>query len=90
MNIITEETAPYFAGQKSVDEVADIIQSRVRIYINESIITPRKLGARYSPEPIFCFCRRLVAFVFTRAGFFAGAILVLSLRTVKRSHLCEE
>ena len=36
MNIITEETAPYFAGQKSVDEVADIIQSRVRIYINES------------------------------------------------------
>ncbi len=36
MSIITEETAPYFAGQKSVDEVADIIQSRVRIYINES------------------------------------------------------
>lgn len=36
MNIITEETEPYFAGQKSVDEVVDIIQSRVRIYINES------------------------------------------------------
>lgn len=36
MDIIMEETAPYFAGQKSVDEVADIIQSRVRIYINES------------------------------------------------------
>lgn len=36
MSIVMEETAPYFAGQKSVDEVADIIQSRVRIYINES------------------------------------------------------
>ncbi|MBD5511432.1 MAG: extracellular solute-binding protein [Lachnospiraceae bacterium] len=36
MSIIEEETAPYFAGQKNVNEVADIIQSRVRIYINES------------------------------------------------------
>lgn len=36
LNIIGEETAPYFAGQKSVDEVADIIQNRVQVYVNES------------------------------------------------------
>lgn len=33
--IITEEAESYFAGQKSVSEVASIIQSRVEIYINE-------------------------------------------------------
>ncbi len=36
MNIVFEEAESYFAGQKSVDEVADIIQSRVKIYVNES------------------------------------------------------
>ena len=36
LNIITEEAGPYFAGQKSVQEVADIIQSRVQIYVNEN------------------------------------------------------
>lgn len=35
-NIITEEAAPYFAGQKTVDDVAGVIQSRVQIYINEN------------------------------------------------------
>lgn len=35
-NILVEETESYFAGQKSVDEVASIIQSRIKIYINES------------------------------------------------------
>ena len=35
-NIITEEAAAYFSGQKSVDEVADIIQSRVNIFVNEN------------------------------------------------------
>ncbi|MBQ9989950.1 MAG: extracellular solute-binding protein [Lachnospiraceae bacterium] len=35
-NIITEETAPFFEGQKSAKEAADIIQSRVRIYVNEN------------------------------------------------------
>ncbi len=35
-NIITEEVAPFFAGQKSAKEVADIIQSRVSIYVNEN------------------------------------------------------
>lgn len=35
-NMILEDAAPYFAGQKSVDDVADIIQSRVSIYISEN------------------------------------------------------
>lgn len=36
MNIIAEECGAYFAGQKSVDEVAEIIQSMVQMYVNES------------------------------------------------------
>ncbi|MDE5804273.1 MAG: extracellular solute-binding protein [Lachnospiraceae bacterium] len=36
MEIIMEEIAPYFAGQKSVDEAADIIQNRAQLYMNES------------------------------------------------------
>ncbi len=36
LNIVTEEAAPFFEGQKTVDEVADIIQSRIKIYVNES------------------------------------------------------
>lgn len=35
-NIITEETAGYFAGQKTAQEVAGVIQSRAKIYINEN------------------------------------------------------
>jgi ABC-type glycerol-3-phosphate transport system substrate-binding protein len=35
-SIITEETAPFFAGQKTAKEVADIIQSRIQIYVNEN------------------------------------------------------
>ena len=34
--IVEEEAAAYFAGQKSVEEVVEIIQSRAQIYINES------------------------------------------------------
>jgi ABC-type glycerol-3-phosphate transport system substrate-binding protein len=34
--IISEETAPYFAGQKNAKEVADVIQSRIQIYVNEN------------------------------------------------------
>ena len=34
--IIGEEAAPYFAGQKSAEEVAKIIQSRVQIYVSEN------------------------------------------------------
>lgn len=36
-NIITEEAAAYFAGQKSVTDVASVIQSRVQIYVNENM-----------------------------------------------------
>lgn len=35
-DIIQEETAPYFSGQKNVKEVSDIIQSRIQIYVNEN------------------------------------------------------
>lgn len=34
--IISEEAAPYFAGQKSAEEVAKIIQSRISIYVSEN------------------------------------------------------
>lgn len=36
MNIMSEETAPYFDGEKTAAEVADIIQSRIFIYVNEN------------------------------------------------------
>lgn len=36
LTIISEESAPFFAGQKSAKEVADIIQSRVKIYVSEN------------------------------------------------------
>lgn len=35
-NIITEEAEAFFVGQKSVQEVAGIIQSRVQVYVNEN------------------------------------------------------
>ena len=35
IKIITEEAAPFFKGQKTVDEVCDIIQSRLSIYMKE-------------------------------------------------------
>ena len=34
-NIISEDAQPFFEGQKSAEEVAKVIQSRVNIYINE-------------------------------------------------------
>lgn len=34
--IISEEVQPYFAGDKSANEVAEIIQSRVQLYLDES------------------------------------------------------
>lgn len=36
LTIISEEAAPFFAGQKMAKEVADIIQSRVKIYVSEN------------------------------------------------------
>lgn len=34
--IITEEAKAYFSGQKSLDETADVIQNRVKTYVNEN------------------------------------------------------
>ena len=36
LNIINEEAAAFWQGQKSVDDVANIIQSRINIYVNEN------------------------------------------------------
>ena len=36
MNIILEEASAYFSGQKSAEEIANLIQSRVSIYVAES------------------------------------------------------
>lgn len=36
-SIIEEEAAPFFEGQKRAQDVAQIIQSRVRLYVSESI-----------------------------------------------------
>ena len=35
-NIIFEEASAFFSGQKGAKEVADIIQSRLSIYVNEN------------------------------------------------------
>jgi ABC-type glycerol-3-phosphate transport system substrate-binding protein len=35
MNIVKEEAAAYFAGEKTVEETAALIQNRVRLYISE-------------------------------------------------------
>ena len=34
--IINEEADAFFQGQKSVGEVADIIQNRIQVYVNEN------------------------------------------------------
>ena len=36
MNIIIEEASAFFSGQKTAEEVAGLIQSRVSIYVAES------------------------------------------------------
>lgn len=36
MSIIMEDAEPYFQGQKSLDEVVKIIQSRVQLYVSEN------------------------------------------------------
>lgn len=36
IEIVTEEAAAYFEGQKSAQDVAGVIQSRMRIYISEN------------------------------------------------------
>lgn len=36
-NIVQEEAEAFFSGQKSVDEVAALIQNRVQLYVNENM-----------------------------------------------------
>ncbi len=36
-NIISEETAAFYSGQKSVDDVVNIIQKRVQIYVSDQM-----------------------------------------------------
>jgi multiple sugar transport system substrate-binding protein len=36
LDIVKEEAAAYFAGDKSVDDVCKVIQDRVTTYVNES------------------------------------------------------
>lgn len=36
VDIIIEEASPFFAGQKTAEQAADIIQSRVQTYVNEN------------------------------------------------------
>ncbi|MBR1566387.1 MAG: extracellular solute-binding protein [Oscillospiraceae bacterium] len=35
LDIVTEQAAPYFAGQKTAEEVAKLVQSKANIYVNE-------------------------------------------------------
>ena len=35
INIVLEESAAYFAGQKSAEDVAKLIQSKANIFVNE-------------------------------------------------------
>lgn len=36
INIISEETEPFFKGQKSASDVANVIQNRIQVYVNEN------------------------------------------------------
>jgi multiple sugar transport system substrate-binding protein len=36
MNIIQEESAAFFAGQKTLDEVVELIQNRAQLYVREN------------------------------------------------------
>ena len=36
INIISEEAAAYFDGQKTVEQVTEVIQSRISLYVMEN------------------------------------------------------
>ncbi len=36
INIISEETEPFFKGQKSASDVSNVIQNRIQVYVNEN------------------------------------------------------
>ena len=35
IEIVTQQAAPFFEGQKSAEDVAKLVQSKVNIYVNE-------------------------------------------------------
>lgn len=35
LDIIEEEAGPYFRGERALDDVVEIIQSRIQVYLNE-------------------------------------------------------
>ena len=35
LDIVKEQAAPFFAGQKTAEEVAKLVQSKANIYVNE-------------------------------------------------------
>jgi len=35
LDIVKEQAAPFFAGQKTAQEVAKLVQSKANIYVNE-------------------------------------------------------
>ena len=37
ISIILEETEDYFSGAKSMEEVIDVLQNRVQLYLNEQV-----------------------------------------------------
>ncbi len=37
VNILDEEISAYYSGQKTAEEVADIVQSRISIYLSEQM-----------------------------------------------------
>ena len=42
LSIIYEEAGSYFAGDKPIEEVIDLIQNRVQVYLNEMTLGGRK------------------------------------------------
>lgn len=46
LKIVKEEAAAYFNGQKSVEDVAIIIQSRMSIYISENFWKGKSIFSR--------------------------------------------
>ncbi len=45
-NIVSEEAEPYFEGEKSVEDVMNIIQRRVSLYVSENYETTAQKGSK--------------------------------------------
>lgn len=44
MNLITEQAEAYFAGDRSLEETAELIQNRAQLYVGENMEHSRKVG----------------------------------------------